>query len=242
VEAVKTIFIAFLILISSSCLAREVPFDDVIRHPERFDRQRVTVRGLLETGGDDHELWRDVSALKHQDLDRSIHVWPDLSRPTYPGTNMSPDSPANLHWVKLTGIIDMSIHGRFGTERFGMTLEKIEILPGRRLKEFLPVLSWFKNESGVPVEVYVQSRDQATQFTLGPKGLSLALTEGSKCTAKITQMNKRAYAKAALTGPRTKNYYDAEKKYYYFRIAENRVEPVLPAVGRRWDTKMPDRD
>jgi hypothetical protein len=239
---VKPTFASFLILISSSCLAREVPFDDVIRNPERFNRQRVTVTGLIETGGDDHELWRDVSALKHRDLERSIHVWPDLSRPPYPGTNMSPDSPANLHWVKLTGIVDTSIHGRFGTERFGMTLEKIQILPSPRLREFLPVMSWFENESELSLEVYVQSRDQGTQFTLGPKGLNLALTAGPKCTATITQKNGRVYAKAALTDPRTKNYYDAEKKYYYFRIAKNRIEPVVPAVGRRWDSAMPDRD
>jgi hypothetical protein len=213
----------------------------VIRHPERFNRQHVTVTGLIETGGDDHELWRDVSALKHRDLERSIHVWPDLSRPTYPGTNMSPDSPANLHWVKLTGIIDTSIHGRFGTERFGMTLEKIQILPGPRLKEFLPILSWFKNESDNSVKVYVQSKDQSSEFTLRHNDLEPTLTEGPKCTATVTRMNGSSYRKTDLTGPTSRKYYDAERRYYYFRITKIGVEPVLPAEGRRWKTFMPDR-
>jgi hypothetical protein len=155
---VKSIFIWFLVLVSLPCLAREVPFDDVIRAPERFNRQHVTVTGLIETGGDDHVLWRDVSALKRQDLERSIHVWPDLNLPPYPDTNMSPDSPANLHWVKLTGIIDTSIHGRFGTERFGMTLEKIQILPGPRLKQFLDDSIWLKNDTRHHLKIDIHSK------------------------------------------------------------------------------------
>lgn len=234
-ETVKPAWISFLVLITFSCLAREVEFDDVVRNPERFNRQHITVKGLLQTGGDDHELWWDVSALKHVDLDCAIHVWPDLSRPTYPGTNMSPDSPANLHWVKLTGIVDTSIRGRFGMERFGMTLEKIQILPGRRLKEFLPVMSWFKNESGNSVKVYVESKDQASEFTLGrnDREPEPALTEGPKCAVTITRTNGTPFRKAGLTGQASRKYYDAERRYYYFRITKNEIETVLPAEGRR---------
>ena len=53
---------------------------------------------------------------------------------------MSPDSPANLHWVKLTGVVDTTARGRIGDEPFGLLQKKIELLPSPRLKESLTIL------------------------------------------------------------------------------------------------------
>jgi hypothetical protein len=148
VEAVRLARTVVIIAVGHTCVAAEVAFDDLVRNPVKFNGQRVTVTGLIEVYGDDNELWRDTSARQRIDLKRCIHVWTDLKRPPYPGTNMSPDSPANLHSVKVTRIVDTSIHGRFGNERFGLLEEKIQVLPGPRLKQFLPVFVWFMNESG----------------------------------------------------------------------------------------------
>ncbi len=231
------------ILVAHSCVAAEVSFDDLVRNPARYNLQRVTVKGILEVYGDDNELWRDVSARQRIDLNRCIHVWVDLKRLPYPGTNMSPDSPANLHWVKVTGIADTSMHGRFGDERFGLFEEKIQILPGPRLKQFLPVKVWFMNDSGHKVIVNVKTRNQGTEFTLERNTLDSALIEGSKSTATITNPNGSLYAKAVLTPPGSRVYYDAEKRYYYCRIEKDRVEPVAPLTARHWHFyPNPDRD
>jgi hypothetical protein len=241
-EVVKLGFVSILIIVGGSCFAGEVPFDEVISNPDRYNHQRITVKGLIETGGDDHDLWRDVTAMKHRDLKHWIHVWPDLRLPSYPGTNMSPDSPVNLHWVKVTGIFDTSIRGRFGNEPFGLAEEKIEILPGPRLKQYLAVLAWFKNESGHEVKINVKTKDWEEETTLDRKELFSAALEGSKCSATITNPDGSVYAKAVLTPPGSEAHYDAGKKYYYFLIRKNRIEPVPTAGGRHWTTAMPDRD
>lgn len=231
------------ILVAHLCTAAEVSFDDIVKDPARYNLQRVTVKGILEVYGDDNELWRDTSARRRIDLNRCIHVWVDLKRPPYPGTNMSPDSPANLHWVKVTGIVDTSMHGRFGNERFGLFEEKIQILPGPRLKQFLAVKAWFMNESGHKVIVNVKTKNQGTEFTLDRNTLDSAVIEGSKSTATITDSNGSLYTKALLTPPGSKVYYDAERRYYYYRIKKHRIEPVTPREARHWHFyPTPDRD
>ena len=40
----------------------EVHFDDLMKKPSNFNRQRVSVRGLLQVAGDNNYLWRDAEA------------------------------------------------------------------------------------------------------------------------------------------------------------------------------------
>jgi hypothetical protein len=148
---------------------REVQFDDLWKNPARFNHQEVTVKGLLVVEGDDNSLWRDADSLRLLDWKHWIHVYPDLSLPPYPGTNMSRDSPANLHWVKLTGVVDTTARGRIGEEPFGLLQKRIEILPGPGLKQFLTILAWFKNDSGREVNTEVNSAIGTAWFAI-PSG------------------------------------------------------------------------
>jgi hypothetical protein len=238
-----------IILAAQVCVAAEVAFDDLIKSPARFDRERVTVTGLIEVNGDDNDLWRDAYARRRLDLKHSIHVVPDLRLPPYPGTNMSADSPANLHWVKVTGVVDASFRGRFGDERFGLLEEKIQILPGPRLREFLSILGWFRNETSETVYIKILFRDGYTSFGVWPHTLGMeSITDDvhKRSTAVVSRTRDgNPIAKCDLMPRRSREqYYDAEKRAYYYRITPNKIEQVLPSEARKnWRLyPMPDRD
>ena len=83
---------------ATAAFAAEVRFDDLMANPVRYNRQHVTVKGFATTGGDDFDLWRDLRARQRIDLKRRISVLWDLRE--------EPNGPANLRWVKVTGIVD----------------------------------------------------------------------------------------------------------------------------------------
>jgi len=224
--------------------ATEVQFDELLKDPARFNRQQVTVKGLFEVEGDDNYLWRDVRARQHLDWKHWIHVYPDLRLPPYPGTNMSPDSSANLHWVKVTGVVDTSVHGRVGDEAFGLLQKKVEVLPGRRLSQFLTILAWFKNDTGREIRMEVTFDNQMATFTMPPGDLTNTGIEkgGGMAVAKNTR--DKVFARCALTPRGSKRYYDAYKYSYYYGITNKGIYPVLPREAKaHWRLfPMPDRD
>jgi hypothetical protein len=226
-----------------ACVAVEVRFDDLVKNPARFNHQEVTVTGLLEVEGDSNSLWRDISARQHLDWKHWIHVVPDLNLPPYPGTNMSPDSPANLHWVKVTGIVDTSEHGLFGDKPFGLREKKVQILPGPRLKQLLPILAWFRNESDREIKMEVKFGRETAWLGIGPHLMSCTGIERGNGTAVAKTKSEKPLAQCALTPPGSRRYYDGEKHAYYYRITTNKIEPVLPSEARSWQVySMPDRD
>jgi len=222
----------------------EVQFDDLVKNPARFNHQEVTVKGLLVVEGDSNSLWRDAGALRRLDWKHWIHVYPDLSLPPYPGTKMSPDSPANLHWVKLTGIVDTTARSRIGDESFGLSQKKIEVLPGPRLREFLTILAWFKNDSGREVNMEVKSTLGAAWFTIAPGKVAEVGIERNNGRATAKNRSKKAFAQCALTPQGSNRYFDRSKYAYYYRVTKNSIEPVLPSEAKKyWHLyPYPDRD
>ena len=169
---------------------------------------------------------------------------PDLSLPPYPGANLSPDSPANLHWVKVTGVIDTSFRGRFGTERFGLLQKKIEILPGRRLKQFLTVLAWFKNETRYEIEIEIEHPPTGSSFGVARGDMESGAVEKGKNIATAKTKTGTIIAHRVINNVPSSGFYDRDKHAYYFRVSENTIEPVPPNFARQhWRFyAMPDRD
>lgn len=201
------------------------------------------MKGLLEVAGDDNYLWRDVKSRTRNNVETLILVVPDLSLPPYPGTNMSPDEPANFRWVKVTGIVDTSFHGRFGSDRFALLQKKIEVLPGPRQRQFLVTLAWFKNESGREVKMDIKSLNQEAVFNISPGEVSETGIGRDKGTLEVQTTSGKRIAKCALTPPGSSRYYDSQKHAYYYRILRNGIERVVPSQARDWDIgPYPGRD
>jgi hypothetical protein len=222
----------------------EVQFDDLLKNPARFNHQEVTVKGLLVVEGDDNSLWQDTESLRRLDWKHWIHVYPDLSLPPYPGTNMSRDSPANLHWVKLTGVVDTTARGRIGEEPFGLLQKRIEILPGPRLKQFLTILAWFKNDSGREVNMEVNSALGTAWFAIPSGKVAETGIKKGKGTATAKNRSNKSFARCTLTPAGSERYFDREKYAYYYRVTKNTIDAVLPSEAKRyWRLyPYPDRD
>jgi hypothetical protein len=231
--------VAGIIGIAHVCVADEVAFDEVVKNPSRFDHRRVTITGLADVEGDGFWVWRDGRALQRVDEKGSIFIAYEIP----PHAVRSPYDHANLHFVKVTGIIDTRIHGHLGMDPFSLVLEHVEVLPGSRQKQFLPILVWFRNESDREVKMEVKYKNETAWFTVEPHTIDCTGIEKGQGTAVAKTRSERPFAQCALTPPGSQRYYDADKHSYYYRITKDKIEPVLPNETRHWHFyPMPDRD
>lgn len=237
----RVAYITVSLASAAVCAAAEIPFNALYKAPSRFSSQTVTVRGLIEVAGDYIYIWPDAAACKRQDYKKSIFVVQDLRKDPYPGTNLSPYSPANLRWAKVSGTVDVSYHGLFGDLPFGLRLGKIDVLPGPRLKELLPVLVYLRNETGRDVELLLKAGGLSQGWTI-PRGEvdeSAIPRDGWSAVASFARHPFLSSSIRRLSGA----YYDRERRAYYYRITLRSFEPVLPHDARSWKfAPSPERD
>jgi|SRR5215471_3766176 len=85
--------------------AAEVPLDSVLSHPQKCDRQRVTVSGFARVDGESFVLYGDAASAKQLDK-RALSVAQRRGKPFH--------HQLNNHWVTATGIIDAKARGLWG--------------------------------------------------------------------------------------------------------------------------------
>jgi|ERR1044072_2272960 hypothetical protein len=85
--------------------AAQVPLDSVLAHPQKYDRQRVTVSGFARVDGESFVLYRDAASAKRLDI-RALSVAQSRGKPLH--------DQLNNHWVTVTGTIDAKAHGLWG--------------------------------------------------------------------------------------------------------------------------------
>jgi hypothetical protein len=236
---------AFLIAcLAPGAFAADVSFDALLSEPRRYHHRHVTVTGIAEIGGGlDFALWRDAAARRHGNLKKVItvlHRQDEMERALRSGKGIAPHSGANLRWVKITGMVDTDLRGRFGDEPFQLLLEKLQVLPGRRLYEFLPVIGFFRNDSSEEVRftLYDTLGHFAGETGAGPHGISqIGVKKG---TAVVTTLGGKKLAACPTADSR---YFDPAKKSYYFTFASGKIEPVFPRDAISWSLGyLGDRD
>lgn len=237
----RILFIVAGVTAATACFGAEVPFAELHKSPASFAGKKLTVRGLVEVAGDYIYLWPDAAMCKKEQLKNSIFVVQDLRKAPYPGTNLSPYSPANLRWAKVSGTVNTSYHGIFGDEPFGLILEKIEVLPGPRLKELLPVLVYLCNETGKDVRVQLKAGSITEESTISAGALydSAIPHDGWKVVISfggrpiISSVVRRSLGA----------YYDRARRAYYYRITPSSIAPVRPEASAHWKfAPTPERD
>jgi hypothetical protein len=231
VEAVNRSLIVYILALSQSAFAAEIQFDDLRTNFKQYDGQQVTVKGILEVAGNDNYLYRDIEGRERQRV--WIHVLPDLNQPSSAG-GFAPDAPANLHWVKVTGVVDMSFHGHFGNEPFGVRQTKIEVLPGPRLKRFLSTLAWFKNESQHEVEIEIDAPPWATSFDIKRGEVGSADIYKGRNNVTVKTKDGQVLTKLKFDNARFSRFYDRQRRAYYFRITGRKITPVPRTEARNW--------
>jgi hypothetical protein len=221
----------------------EATFAELFRNPEKYDRRRVTITGIADADGGLVWVWRDVKA--RRDLDAYLERRQRDCDPT-DAIFVPYETPirslhglydhVNGRHVRVTGILDRRIHGHLGGDPFSIVLEDLEVLPGPRVSEFIPIIGFFKNDSGKTIEI---------ETSFGSEGAyAPGIRAGSiSCVGKIGQgtivaktMKGVVFARGQLIPPRLSDpYYDRPMKSYYFRITSHAIEPVLPKDAIGWN-------
>jgi hypothetical protein len=211
----------------------DVPFDELVASPARFNRHRVTVKGLAEVGGDDFDLWRDTEARKRVDIKQHIFVAQRFDQQPR-NSVLAPYRYANLRWVKVTGMVDTSFHGRFGMDPFALWVKRVQMLSGPRERQFLPIIGYFKNETSNTISINGSWRGGGVQSGAGPGGIDcFAIGRG---WVAVTVKSGKPIGRCDLMPPRlVDQYYDRQKKAYFFRITDRAVQPVLPPDAKSWN-------
>ena len=232
---------AATILLWQSSVAAAISADELIKNPKRFEGQRVTVRGIAEDGGDRLFIYADYNAIKRRDLKRMFIAYLDAKLPPYPGTNYGYYAYTNARWVKITGIVDMRLKGRFGFDPFGVRLERVEVLRPR-IRELLIPLAYFRNDTNREVEVRGDYANQGFSFSLGPRQHNAIGTEKRlKVSATVRQREVATFG--PMTEAQWRQYFDLKRRAFYFRITGGSIELVHPKAARTWPwDALPDRD
>ena len=228
---------------AGSILAEDVSFDELVGHPERFNGRRISAVGIAEDGGDRIYLYRDVEVRRRVDLARTFVAYIPRDFPNYRGTNMGHFAYANARWVRVTGVIDTRIHGRWGTERFGLRLERLSLLGRPRLMEFVCDLAVILNATPHEIAIEVVRNDGGTDFTMsaGETASEACISENGTVTAVVG--NGKRITSRPLVAAKVRSYYNARRKEYYYRVTERSVTLVPPAEARDWKRyPTPERD
>ncbi len=215
-------------------LAAEVKFEQLFANPAKFNRKRVTITGIADSVGDNFWVWRDAAAYRHAEDKGAIFIVFDL-----PVTAIrSPYEYANAHFVKVTGAIDTSIHGHFGMDPFSLVLERVEVLPGPRLREFLPILGFFRNDTGRTINIRASqgSRGDYVYAQHFEPGTIACFAIGKGCLVATSLSGKHIVEGRLVPGRSNDVYYDRQKKAHYYQITPDGIKPVLPRNAKGWDS------
>lgn len=228
--------------LADAILAGNVRFDELVAHPERFNGRRISVVGVAEDGGDRIDVYRDIEARRGIDLAKAFMAYIPPEFPNYPGTNMGHYVYANARWVRVTGVVDTRIRGRWGDERFGLRLQSLTLLPKPRLMEFVCISAIILNTTASDIAIEVRRDDGGTYF-----GMSADDTAADACISENGTVTAILRGKQITSRPliasQASQYYNARRKEYYYRVTERSVVLVPPSEARHWKRyPTPERD
>jgi hypothetical protein len=239
-----TVGVGLLIAVRASAVAPapEVSFRDLFSNPAKYDRKRVAIRGIADADGGLFWIWRDVKAWhdmeqclksRKRDCDNQGAIFIPYETP--PRAERGLYDHVNARWVRVTGILDRRIHGHLGGEPFSIVLERVEVLPGPRIRDFIPILGFFKNDSGRTIRFETKFGNEAMSTEGVRPSEVIWAGKIDKGTAFAKTMSGVTFAKGEMIPPRLMDpYYDRAMKVYYFRITDRSIDPVLPRDAAGW--------
>jgi hypothetical protein len=239
------IIVLVLVVCASACFAVDLPFNDVLKSYSALHGRRVTLVGLAQVEGSDFFLW-DLHDKRHKDPERAIWVLWDTRLPNYPtGSNIAHYTYLNFKPVRVTGLVDTRFHGRHGDIPFELHLQRVEVLPGPRRREFLRDIAVFHNSMPIEIRVRLDSRrspNESTLIELGPGDYNDTAIEDGLATVTSVPGKPVTKCKISLGGANLR-YYDSRQHVYYYDIRGGRMRLVMPGETKYWNLlPMVDRN
>ena len=100
-----------------------------------------------------------------------------------------------------------------------------------------PIQACFKNDTGRPILLWFWTGSggyEETWFDLSPgEAVSVTLI-GPINVVTATNKSAKISLKRSLPPPGTGRFYDSQKKFYYYRVLRDHIEPVLSNEAKGW--------
>ena len=196
-----------------------------MKNPKMFNGKRVTLVGLADIGGSEFFLYPDVQSAKHGEnaIFVDAHIFND-----------NPCEKFNNHWLKITGVVDTGIRPPLGVGECSIVLEQLKVLPRSPLRDD-SVRGVFKNSTGYTIDIKLPTPtgdDYATRIAPETATAALIISNGK---VTVTKKSGETIAKGTLN-PKAiaPEYFDPNRKTFYYRIENGRIIPVLPGEAKNW--------
>lgn len=196
----------------------------VLKSPKSYQSKKVELIGIVR-GDVPYELYAtSAGAVRMRSSEAIRIILPD-------GWNKR--GSYDLRKVQVTGVIDASQHGTWGTNPCSLLLKGISILSG-------PAVPWpdvavvFRNDSDKTVSLLLKTPPFSHNLDLARGQLEWKYTKTDGTVAVISQDGMSTATTKVIRHPDAP-YYDAKNAAVYYRItASNNIEKVLPSIARSW--------
>lgn len=201
-------------------------FRSVINDPKAYDHKRVTVEGVVIGNGPEFELFETAGdARTITSPSKSFYLVSKDPRSLQSGLY-------NLRRVRVTGVVDTSLHGTWGNP-CGILLEKITALSTPLSAPLIPV-AVFRNEESRPIIVRLVGGNPEGEFSIPPKtAVDSPISNGQKI--EVTSSDGSLIARGTLRVKKDSPYFDSQTGFFFYRISDKKIEPVLPVSARDWN-------
>jgi hypothetical protein len=199
--------------------------DAILRSPTKFHGERLSVIGVIVGDGPEFELFRNAMEAREMGA-------PSRSLTVRAQGKWQRQRPFHLHRVRVTGKVNAKRHGVWGNP-CEISLETIYALSkGPVATSDIPT-GLFRNERSEPVSVRLfNSNTIQGAFDLGPgESVGLPINDG-----KVQVLNRAGslIAEDMLGIHRRSKFFDPKHGAFYYRIARNGIEKVLPSKVDYW--------
>jgi hypothetical protein len=204
-------------------------FEQVVTHRRAFHDKSVSLVGLALIDGDRFYLYDSVAAAAKVDLSHGVFVRQKENGPSY--------DHYNNRWLRVTGILDVDLHGPLG---FGfpceILLKDVQLLKRPAEKQWPSDVGQFRNEMRTPIHIALShpAGYVYAEFDVGVGGVNGVAVHNGQVTVRTVSGATVTNGQLTLP-PRTHRRDEPVERRFYYRITpDGKFESVPAAEGNGW--------
>jgi hypothetical protein len=219
-------YLCIALLITGAYVARaDKHFQEVIRHPQAYDRHRVSLVGVAVGNGPLFQLYKSG---------------PDTQRPAPASESIQliwqkgwKKGSYDLHKVRVIGVVDATRHGLWGNP-CTILIESIVVLsPDTVVFSNFPS-AVIRNDRSSLVLVELSGGNPDVKFSI-PAETSISTIVSNGGNISVFSSDGKLIVRDKIRGLQAgSQYYDKRTGNFFYRIVGNRIEPVLPDSAKNW--------